>query len=274
MSPVTASSACRVGSTAESSRRRASRAAQPASRLGARPRPRTRVERLLERCASLEPHLPLGERPRREVHVRVVEAGHDAAAAEVDASRGCERRLVDADAAGDAVARDRERPRHRQRRVERADRRRSRGSRAVAYGRCVAGRLDDPDHDLGPDRPLADPRRDLRLVLAPPARHLASGRGRRPRRCCRRGRARRRRSSPRGTPALAGRAVVAVAGRGRRRVERVDGRLVGRREREMDVLGRLRAVDERERAACRRRTCVRSGRSIASSSAGDGAIAS
>jgi hypothetical protein len=56
------------------------------------------------------------------MHVRVGEPGEDAAPAQVDrlgAREGC---LVDAHAAGDPVAGDRERTRLRQRRVERADR--------------------------------------------------------------------------------------------------------------------------------------------------------
>ena len=53
--------------------------------------------------------------------MRVGEAGEDAAAAEIDDLRRCERGLVRADAAGDPVAGDRERPRDGQRRVERAD---------------------------------------------------------------------------------------------------------------------------------------------------------
>ena len=65
--------------------------------------------------------LVLRERPGREVHVRVGEAGHDDAAAEVDDLRRGERRLVHADAARDALARDRERALRRHLRVERAD---------------------------------------------------------------------------------------------------------------------------------------------------------
>ena len=78
-------------------------------------------DRFVERARSLEPHLPLRERPLQEVHVRVGEAGDDAAAAEIHDLRRCERRLVSADAAGDPVAGDRERPRDGQRRVEGAD---------------------------------------------------------------------------------------------------------------------------------------------------------
>ena len=65
--------------------------------------------------------MALRERPRREVHVRVAEAGENAAAAEVDTVRAGKRSLVRADAARDPVAGDRERPRDRQSRVHRPD---------------------------------------------------------------------------------------------------------------------------------------------------------
>jgi catechol 2,3-dioxygenase-like lactoylglutathione lyase family enzyme len=55
------------------------------------------------------------------VHVRVVEAGQDAPATQVDDLRARERRLVHADAAGDQHARDRDRAGKRELRVERAD---------------------------------------------------------------------------------------------------------------------------------------------------------
>jgi hypothetical protein len=55
------------------------------------------------------------------VHVRVAESRDDAAAAEVDALRPGQRRLVRSDAAGDPLARDRQAPHDRQRRLERAD---------------------------------------------------------------------------------------------------------------------------------------------------------
>jgi hypothetical protein len=55
------------------------------------------------------------------VDVGVVEAGQDAAAAEVDDVGRGERRLVDADAARDPVAGDRERAPCRQGRVHRPD---------------------------------------------------------------------------------------------------------------------------------------------------------
>ena len=104
------------------------------SRRSRQPRPRSQppggtdptaaahaLDRLLERLRPLEAHLVLRERPGDEVDVRVREARKDAAAAEIDDLRRRERRLVRADAAGDAVARDRERPRDRQRGVERPD---------------------------------------------------------------------------------------------------------------------------------------------------------
>ena len=82
------------------------RAAEPASRLGCARRLGDTLQRLVERGGVLQPDLPLRERPGREVDVRVGEAGQDAAAAEVDALRARERRLVGADAARDAVARN------------------------------------------------------------------------------------------------------------------------------------------------------------------------
>ena len=67
-------------------------------------------ERLLDRRAAVQLHLALRERPGREVDVRVGEGGEDAAAAEVHDLRARERGLVDADAARDVRAGDRERP--------------------------------------------------------------------------------------------------------------------------------------------------------------------
>ena len=61
-------------------------AAQPAVAGGARRRPDP-LERLGERGAAVELDLVLRERPRREMDVRVVEAGQDDAAAEVDRPR-------------------------------------------------------------------------------------------------------------------------------------------------------------------------------------------
>src|SRR5205823_9831569 len=65
-------------------------------------------ERLVERARVLEPHLVLGDRPGREVHVRVVEAGENASAAQVDPVGTGQRGLVRAYAAGDPAACDRE----------------------------------------------------------------------------------------------------------------------------------------------------------------------
>src|SRR6266852_4704819 len=78
-------------------------------------------ERLVERRAAVELHLVLRDCPGREVDVRVGEAGEDAAAAEVDRLGACERGLVHADPARDAVAGDCQRARDRQGRVERAN---------------------------------------------------------------------------------------------------------------------------------------------------------
>ena len=94
-------------------------AAQPAARRGlcladAR-------ERFVERGAAVELHLALRQRPGRKVDVRVGEAGEDAAAAEVDDLRARARRLVDAHAAGDVRARDRERAARRERGIHRPD---------------------------------------------------------------------------------------------------------------------------------------------------------
>jgi hypothetical protein len=96
-------------------------AAQPAAawrRLGGPPHT---LERLLDRRCALQAHLPLRERPRGEMDVRVREAGQDTAAAEIDRLRRGERALVRPDAAGYAVARDCERAGRRQGRVERPD---------------------------------------------------------------------------------------------------------------------------------------------------------
>jgi hypothetical protein len=95
--------------------------AQPATGRHLARRGRDPLERLVQRLRPFQAHLSLRERPRREVDVRVVESGQHAAAVEVDALRRGERGLVHADSAGDPVARDRERPRRRQRRLERPD---------------------------------------------------------------------------------------------------------------------------------------------------------
>jgi hypothetical protein len=78
------------------------------------------VERFGERRRAVELHVALRERPGGEVHVRVGEAGEDAAAAQVDDLWARKRRLVGTDAARDPVARDREGSRERERRVHRA----------------------------------------------------------------------------------------------------------------------------------------------------------
>ena len=59
-------------------------AAQPAALRDASPRLHHAVERLLQRAHALEPRLPQPERPGREVHVRVGEAGQHAALAQLD----------------------------------------------------------------------------------------------------------------------------------------------------------------------------------------------
>ena len=59
-------------------------AAQPAALRDASSRLHHAVERLLQRAHALEPRLPQPERPGREVHVRVGEAGQHAAPAQLD----------------------------------------------------------------------------------------------------------------------------------------------------------------------------------------------
>ena len=100
------------------SRRFASRGRATSCPAAPTPRPPHTRDRFLQRLRPLEANLVLGQRPGDEVHVRVREAREDAAAAEVHDLRRRERRLVSADAAGDPVACDRERPRDRQRGVE------------------------------------------------------------------------------------------------------------------------------------------------------------
>jgi hypothetical protein len=95
--------------------------AEPASCRHGRDRVAHALKRLLEGLHALQPHLPLPQCPRREVDVRVGEAREDAATAEIDAVRACERGLVCADPARDELAGDRERACLRQRVVERAD---------------------------------------------------------------------------------------------------------------------------------------------------------
>ena len=117
--PVTASRSPFVGSSSGSHRRSASPSRQPAAR---RPRGATasphRAGRPPRRPRPLEPNLALRQRPPGS-DVRVGEPGKNAASAQVDALRARERGLVRPDAARDPVACDRERPRHRERRVHR-----------------------------------------------------------------------------------------------------------------------------------------------------------
>ena len=61
--------------------------AEPSSGLGLPGRHGDPLERFLQRARSLEPNLPLRERPGGEVDVRVVESRQDAATAEVDPLR-------------------------------------------------------------------------------------------------------------------------------------------------------------------------------------------
>ena len=79
------------------------------------------LERLLKRRRALETYLTQRERPGWKVHVRVGEAGQDAAAAEIDDVRARQRRLVGADPAGDGLARNGERALSRQAGVHCAD---------------------------------------------------------------------------------------------------------------------------------------------------------
>src|SRR5215207_2520272 len=76
-------------------------------------------QRLLYRREALQPNLPLSDRPRREVDMRVREARDDAAPSEIDAFRAGQRHLVRPDPARDPVARDCERGRSRKRRLQR-----------------------------------------------------------------------------------------------------------------------------------------------------------
>ena len=78
-------------------------------------------QRLLERRAAVELHLPLRERPGWEVDMRVGERGKDAAAAEVDDVRARQCRLVHAHSARDVRARDRQGPRSGEGRIHRPD---------------------------------------------------------------------------------------------------------------------------------------------------------
>jgi hypothetical protein len=96
-------------------------AAQPAPARDVGERAGDACQRLVQRGGAFEPDLALRESPGGEVDVRVRESRQDAAAAEVDPVRAGEGGLVRADPAGDALPRDREGRRLRERRVERAD---------------------------------------------------------------------------------------------------------------------------------------------------------
>ena len=71
-------------------------AAQPAAGRHGRDGGGHALERLVQRVRALEAHLALSQRPGGEVHVRVVEAGQHAGAAEVHAARLGSRRFGDA----------------------------------------------------------------------------------------------------------------------------------------------------------------------------------
>ena len=79
------------------------------------------LERLGEARHTLQLHLPLRERPGREVDVRVGEPGEDAAPAEIDDLGAGKDGLVRADPSCDVRAGDRKRTRGRQGRIQRAD---------------------------------------------------------------------------------------------------------------------------------------------------------
>ena len=78
-------------------------------------------ERLGEGRGSLQLDVAPGERPRREMDVRVSEAREDAPSAQVDHVRARQCDLVRSDAAGDVRSGDGQRSRRRERRVHRAD---------------------------------------------------------------------------------------------------------------------------------------------------------
>ena len=118
---MTSSSASFVGSSSQSALRQPCPRSQPAQPMRGEALADP-LERLLERGRALEAHLSLGDRPAGEVDVRVGESRYDAPSAEVDDLRRGERGLVRADAAGNPVARDRQRPGERQRPIERPDR--------------------------------------------------------------------------------------------------------------------------------------------------------
>ena len=121
---ATASSAWRVGFSLPQLVAPAT-AAQPAARrqLGGG----DALERLGQRAAAEQPQLAARERPAREVHVRVDEARHDAAAAEVDAARASRGVGGVVEHRGDPLALDHQRRRERARRVQGAHARRPSG---------------------------------------------------------------------------------------------------------------------------------------------------
>ena len=121
-SPQAASSASRCGSGSPAGQRSARQPApitQPSARgaAAAAAASTSACERVAREVEPAE-----RQRPLEEVHVRVGEAGHDAAAAEVDALVRDERAiaLAHVDAASDAVARDRDRARERKPGIARA----------------------------------------------------------------------------------------------------------------------------------------------------------
>ena len=103
------------------------------------------------------------------MHVRVGEAGDHDPAAEVEHLRGGERRLVDADAARDLVARDRERALGRHLGIERAD-------EAVrenhVFAESTRVRLVETPTTIGPMPldPLTDEQREIRELVRTIAR--------------------------------------------------------------------------------------------------------
>ncbi len=109
-SEATASRSCFVGSTGGDQsplRQPLPRIQAPRGALAAASATRATASSRVRRVLELD--LVLGQRPEQEVDVRVRESGQDAAAAEVDALRARQCRLVRADAARDPVSGDRER---------------------------------------------------------------------------------------------------------------------------------------------------------------------
>ena len=155
MSPVTASSAWRVGSHL-----RMPLAAAPAG--AAEPAPGRRVPRTASatRASASSSDAAPSSRTWRcasdhwaKWTCESVNPGRTVQPAEVDDLGARERRLVRPDAADDPVARDRERARRRQRRVHRADRGRSRGSRCDNSTSVIPAR-----RDRSAPRPASRPR--------------------------------------------------------------------------------------------------------------------